>query len=168
MPVSEPRRAHRRGAGTTRGGDANSQGGQPQTGNRRKRPARQTACEGAQTLAGTLVAFRAVGAPGTALRAGLAAVCVVVLAASQLPAASGADSPSRLRQRAQELRAQNGSLESQARAAWLSSVSLGTRLEQTRAALVGLRTRTRLIAAQRAEAEESLRSARRTLAVSQQ
>ena len=73
-----------------------------------------------------------------------------------------------MRQRAQELRAQNGSLESRARAAWLSSVSLGTRLEQTRAALVGLRARTRLIAAQRAEAEESLRSARRTLAVSQQ
>jgi 3D (Asp-Asp-Asp) domain-containing protein len=73
-----------------------------------------------------------------------------------------------LRQRAQELRAQNGSLRSQARTAWLSSVSLGTRLEQTRAALVDLRTRTRLIAAQRAEAEESLRSARRTLAVSQQ
>ena len=72
-----------------------------------------------------------------------------------------------MQQRAQELRAQNGSLESQARAAWLSSVSLGTRLEQTRAALVGLRARTRLIAAQRAEAEESLRSARRTLAVSQ-
>ena len=108
------------------------------------------------------------GAPGTALRAGLAAVCVVVLAASQLPAASGADSPSRLRQRAQELRAQNGSLGTQARAAWLSSVSLGTRLEQTRAALVRLRARTQLIAAQRAEAEAGLRSARRTLAVSQQ
>jgi len=73
-----------------------------------------------------------------------------------------------LRQRAQELRAQNGSLGTQARAAWLSSVSLGTRLEQTQAALVRLRARTQLIAAQRAEAQESLRSARRTLAVSQQ
>ena len=73
-----------------------------------------------------------------------------------------------MRQRAQELRAQNGSLETQARAAWLSSVSLDTRLEQTQAALVGLRARTSLIAAQRAEAEENLRSARRTLVVSQQ
>ena len=108
------------------------------------------------------------GAPGTALRAGLASVCVAVLAASQLPAASGADSPSRLRQRAEALRAQNGSLGTQARTAWLSSISLGTRLEQTRAALVRLRSRTQAIAAQRAEAERSLRAARRTLAVSQQ
>lgn len=115
-----------------------------------------------------MVRFRAVGAPGTALRAGLAAVCVVVLAASQLPAASGADSPSRLRERAQALRAQNGSLSAQARAAWLSAVSLDTRLEQTRAALVRWQARTQAIAAQRAEAEESLRIARRTLAVSQQ
>jgi len=109
-----------------------------------------------------------VGAPGTALRAGLAAVCVVVLSASQLPAASGADSPSRLRERAHELRAQNGSLSAQQRAAWLSSVSLATRIEQTQAALVRWQARTEAIAAQRAEAEQSLRGARRTLAVSQQ
>jgi len=109
-----------------------------------------------------------VGAPGTALRAGLAAVCVVVLSASQLAAASGADSPSRLRERANELRAQNGSLSAQGRAAWLSSVSLGTRIEQTQAALVRWQAQTEAIAAQRAQAEESLRGARRTLAVSQQ
>jgi 3D (Asp-Asp-Asp) domain-containing protein len=47
-------------------------------------------------------------------------------------------------------------------------VSLGTRLEQTQAALVRLRARTRAIAAQRAEASHSLRLARRTLSVSQQ
>ena len=108
------------------------------------------------------------GEPGTALRAGLAAVCVAVLAALLLPAASGADSPSKLRERAQTLRAQNGSLSTQAEAAWLSSVSLGTRLEQTRAALVRLRARTQAIAGERAEAEESLRLARRTIAVSEQ
>ncbi len=107
------------------------------------------------------------GEPGTALRAGLAAVCVAVLAALQLPAASGADSPSRLRQRAQTLRAQNGSLGAQAESAWLSSVSLGTRLEQTQAALVRLRARTSAIAGRRAEASQTLRLARRTLAVSQ-
>jgi 3D (Asp-Asp-Asp) domain-containing protein len=73
-----------------------------------------------------------------------------------------------LRQRAQALRAQNGSLGTQARTAWLSSISLGTRLEETRAALVRWRARTQAIAAQRAEAEQSLRAARRTLAVSQQ
>ena len=109
------------------------------------------------------------GEPGTALRAGLAAVCVAVLAALLLlPAASGADSPSRLRERAQTLRAQNGTLSAQAQSAWLSSVSLGTRLEQTQAALVRLRARTRSIAGKRAEAAQSLRIARRTLAVSQQ
>ena len=109
------------------------------------------------------------GEPGTALRAGLAAVCVAVIAALQLlPAASGADSPSRLRERAQTLRAQNGSLSAQSQSAWLSSVSLGTRLEQTRAALVRLRSRTQTIAGQRAEATHSLQLARRTLAVSQQ
>lgn len=108
------------------------------------------------------------GEPGTALRAGLAAVCVAVIAALQLPAASGADSPSRLRERAQALRAQNGSLNAQAQSAWLSALSLDTRLEQTQAALVRLRARTQTIAAQRAEAAGSLKLARRTLAVSQQ
>jgi peptidoglycan DL-endopeptidase CwlO len=109
-----------------------------------------------------------VGEPGTALRAGLAAICVAVLATLLLPAANGADSPSKLRERAQTLRAQNGSLATQADAAWLSSVSLGTRLEQTRAALVRLRARTQTIAGERAEAQESLRLARHTIAVSEQ
>jgi 3D (Asp-Asp-Asp) domain-containing protein len=108
-----------------------------------------------------------VGEPGTALRAGLAAVCVAALAILLLPAAGGADSPSQLRERAQSLRAQNGSLSTESRAAWLSSVSLGTRLEQTRAALVRLHARTQAIAAQRAEAAYSLQLARRTLAVSE-
>ena len=108
------------------------------------------------------------GEPGTALRAGLAAVCVAVLAALLLPAANGADSPSKLRERTQTLRAQNGALSAQAEAAWLSSVSLGTRLEQTKAALVRLRARTQAIAAERAEAVESLRLARHTIAVSEE
>ena len=108
------------------------------------------------------------GEPGTALRAGLAAVCVAVSAILLLPVASGADSPSRLRERTQSLRAQNGSLSTQARAAWLSAASLGTRLEQTRAALARLHARTQAIARQRAEAVDTLRLARRTLAVSEQ
>ncbi len=86
----------------------------------------------------------------------------------QLPAASGAESSSELRERAQALRDENAALAGNARAAWLSSVSLGTRLEQTRAGLVRLQARTQSIAAQRAEADQSLRLARRTLAVSQQ
>ena len=106
--------------------------------------------------------------PGTALRAGLAAVCVAVSVTLLLPAANGADSPSKLRERAQTLRAQNGSLSAQARAAWLSSASLQTRLEQTRAALVRLRARTQAIAGERAEAAESLRLAKRTIAVSEE
>jgi peptidoglycan DL-endopeptidase CwlO len=86
----------------------------------------------------------------------------------QLPAASGAESSSELRERAQALRDENAALAGQARAAWLSSVSLGTRLEQTRAGLVRLQARTQSIAEQRAEADQSLRLARRTLAISQQ
>jgi 3D (Asp-Asp-Asp) domain-containing protein len=108
-----------------------------------------------------------VGEPGTAFRAGVAAACVVTLAAVQLPAAGGAGSSSELLERAQALRDENAALAGNARAAWLSSVSLGTRLEQTRAGLVRLQSRTRSIAEQRAEADESLRLARRTLAVSQ-
>jgi 3D (Asp-Asp-Asp) domain-containing protein len=50
----------------------------------------------------------------------------------------------------------------------LSSVTLGTRLEQTQAALVRFRARTQTIAAERAEATHSLQLARRTLAVSQE
>ena len=108
------------------------------------------------------------GEPGTALRAGVAAACVAVLAALQLPAASGAGSSSELRERAQALRDENAALAGRARATWLSSVSLGTRLEQTRAGLVRLQARTQSIAEQRAEADQSLQLARRTLAISQQ
>jgi 3D (Asp-Asp-Asp) domain-containing protein len=109
-----------------------------------------------------------VGAPGTAFRAAVAAACVAALAAVQLPAASDAGSSSELLKRAQALRDENAALAGHARATWLSSVSLGTRLEQTRAGLFRLRSRTRSIAERRAEADESLRLARRTLAVSQQ
>ena len=86
----------------------------------------------------------------------------------QLPAASGAGSSSELRKRAEALRDENAALAGHARAAWLSSVSLSTRLEHTRAGLVRLQSRTQSIAEQRAEADQSLRLARRTLAVSQQ
>jgi 3D (Asp-Asp-Asp) domain-containing protein/septal ring factor EnvC (AmiA/AmiB activator) len=108
-----------------------------------------------------------VGEPGTALRAGLVAVCIAALTALQLPAAGGAGSPSSLRDRAQQLRAENGALSTQARATWLSEVSLGTRLQQTQSALVRLRARTRSISLQRAEAQILLKSARHTLAFSQ-
>jgi 3D (Asp-Asp-Asp) domain-containing protein len=86
----------------------------------------------------------------------------------QLPAASGAESSSELRERAQALRDENAALAGSERAAWLSSASLGTRLEQTRAGLARLQARTRSIAAERMEADQSLRLARRNLAISQQ
>jgi peptidoglycan DL-endopeptidase CwlO len=92
---------------------------------------------------------------------------VAILAALQLPAAIGAGSPSRLQERAQELRNENSALAGQARATWLSSLTLSTRLEQTRAAVVRFRARAEAISAQRAEAEQSLRLARRTVKVSQ-
>ena len=111
--------------------------------------------------------FRAVGEPGTALRAGLVAVCAAALIALQIPAAGGAGSPSSLRDRAQALRAENGSLSGQARADWLSAISLDTRLQQTQAALVRLQARTRAIAAERADAQIRLRIARHSLAVAQ-
>ena len=107
------------------------------------------------------------GEPGTALRAGLAAVCVVVLAALQLPAASGAGSPSRLREQAQALRAKDGTLSARTQAELLSTVSLGTRLQHTQAALLRLRERTQSIAGQRAEANRSLLGARHTLATAE-
>jgi peptidoglycan DL-endopeptidase CwlO len=107
-----------------------------------------------------------VGEPGTGLRAGLVTASVAILVALQLPAASGAGAPS-LRERAQQLRSENATLTGKADAAWLSSVSLSTRLEQTRAALVRFRTRTQQISAHRAEAEQTLRLARRTLRASQ-
>jgi len=91
---------------------------------------------------------------------------VVTLAALQLPAAVSAGSPSRLRERAQELQKENSSLGHQAQATWLSSVTLSTRLTQTRSALGRLRARREAISARRAEAEQSLRMARHTLAVS--
>jgi peptidoglycan DL-endopeptidase CwlO len=109
----------------------------------------------------------AVGEPGRGLRAGLVAASVVALAALQLPAAIGAGSPSRLQERAQELRNENSTLEGKARVTWLSSVTLSTRLAQTRAALVRFRARREAISAQRDEAEQNLRLARRTLKVSQ-
>ena len=92
---------------------------------------------------------------------------MAALASVQLPATTGANSPSSLREQAQALRAQNGSLSTQERAAWLSMATVDTRLEQTQAALVRLRARTRAIAQQRAEAAVGLRIARSSLAASQ-
>lgn len=108
----------------------------------------------------------AVGEPGTGLRAGLIAASVAILVALQLPAASGAGAPSP-HAKAEALRSQNAALGGKADAAWLSSVSLSTRLEQTRAALVRFQARTQAISARRDEAEQSLHLARRTLKASQ-
>ncbi|TML13227.1 MAG: hypothetical protein E6G31_07785 [Actinobacteria bacterium] len=114
-----------------------------------------------------VLGFRAVGEPGTGLRAGLVAAFVAILAALQLPAAIGAGPPVRLQERAQELRNENSALAGRAKATWLSSVTLSTRLEQTRAALVRFRARSEAISARRAESERSLRLARRTVKISQ-
>jgi 3D (Asp-Asp-Asp) domain-containing protein len=115
-----------------------------------------------------VVRFRGVGERHIALSGGLVLVLLAALAALQLPAASGAESPSRLQKQAESLRAENGSLSSQEQATWLSVISLDTRLEQSRAALVRLRARTRAIARERAEANLRLRIARDALRISEQ
>jgi peptidoglycan DL-endopeptidase CwlO len=92
---------------------------------------------------------------------------VVALAALQLPSAIGAGSPSQLQERAQELRNENSTLQNQARATWLSSATLSTRLVGTRRALERFRAKREAISAERAQAAQSLRLARHTLEVSQ-
>ena len=92
---------------------------------------------------------------------------MVALAALQLPSAIGAGSPSQLRERAQELRNENSSLENQAQATWLGSVTLSTRLVETRRALERFRAKRDAISTERAEAVQSLHLARHTLTVSQ-
>ncbi|MGH2921467.1 MAG: PcsB-like coiled-coil domain-containing protein, partial [Gaiellaceae bacterium] len=104
----------------------------------------------------------------TALRGLLVLALFGALTGLQLPAASGAESPAGLRERAESLRAQNGTLSAQERAAWLSVISLDTRLEQSEVALVRLRARTEAIAQERAEAGLRLRIARRGLRISEQ
>jgi 3D (Asp-Asp-Asp) domain-containing protein len=121
-----------------------------------------------QSPASTVVRFRGVGERHIALSGGLVLVLLAALAALQLPAASGAESPSRLQEQAESLRAENGSLSSQEQATWLSVISLDTRLEQSRAALVRLEARTRAVARERAEANLRLRIARRALRISEQ
>ena len=91
------------------------------------------------------------GEPGRGLRAGLVAASVVALAALQLPSAIGAGSPSRLQERAQELRNENSSLQNQTRATWLSSVTLSTRLVETRSAVERFRAKREAISAERAD-----------------
>lgn len=103
-----------------------------------------------------------------ALIGGLVFMLLAAVAALQLPATSGAESPNRLHEQAESLRAENGSLSSQERATWLSVISLDTRLEQSQAALVRLRARTRAVASERAEANLRLRIAKRTLRISEQ
>lgn len=90
------------------------------------------------------------------------------VAGLQLPAASGAQGSSSLTRQAAELRAENGSLRAQERATWLSLVSLETRLEQSRAALVRLTARVDRVERHRQEAELRLSIARRALRISQQ
>jgi 3D (Asp-Asp-Asp) domain-containing protein/peptidoglycan hydrolase CwlO-like protein len=115
-----------------------------------------------------VVGFRGVGERRIALRGLVVLGVVVAVTGLQLPAATGAESPTGLRAQAESLRAENGSLSSQERAAWLSVISLDTRLEQSQAALVRLRTRTRAIAQERAEANFRLAIARRALRISEQ
>lgn len=115
-----------------------------------------------------MVGLRGVGERRIALIGGLVLVLLATVAALQLPAASGAESPNRLHEQAESLRAENGSLSSQERATWLSVISLDTRLEQSRAALVRLRARTRAIARERAEANLRLTIAKRALRISEQ
>jgi peptidoglycan DL-endopeptidase CwlO len=110
--------------------------------------------------------FRAVGARRLARRGLLVFVLVGSVAGLPLQAARSADSPSSLREHAQALRAENGELGRQTRAAWLSAVSLDTRLEQTRAALTRFQARRQAISRQRAEAELQLGIARRGLRIS--
>jgi peptidoglycan DL-endopeptidase CwlO len=112
--------------------------------------------------------FRAVGERRLARRGLLVFALVGSLAGLQLQAARSADSPSSLREHAQALRAENGSLGRQARAAWLSAVSLDTRLEQTRAALTRFQARREAISKQRAEAQLQLGVARRGLRISRE
>jgi peptidoglycan DL-endopeptidase CwlO len=112
--------------------------------------------------------FRAVGERGLARRGLLVFALVGSLAGLQLSAARSADAPSSLHWQAQTLRAENSDLSRQASAAWLSAVSLHTRLEHTRIALTRLRARTQAIARQRADAELQLGIARRGLRISRQ
>ncbi|MBA2568360.1 MAG: 3D domain-containing protein [Actinobacteria bacterium] len=108
------------------------------------------------------------GERGIAFRGLLVLGLLGTVTGLQLPAASGAESPTRLRAQAESLRAEKGSLSSQERAAWLSVASLGTRLEQSQAALVRLRARTRAVTLKRAEADLRLGIARRALGISEQ
>jgi peptidoglycan DL-endopeptidase CwlO len=101
--------------------------------------------------------------------AGLVVLAVLsTLASLQLPAASGADTPSMLRRQADALRGENSSVRAQERAAWLSRVSLDTRLEQSRSALTHLAARTERIEREREEAELRLGIARRAVRISEQ
>ena len=93
-----------------------------------RKPTNNVAFATKSTWRAASVTLPAVGEPGRGLRAWLVAASVVALAALLLPSAIGAGSPSRLQERAQELRNENSSLENQARATWLSSVTLSTRL----------------------------------------
>ena len=113
-----------------------------------------------------MVRFRAVG---DRIAGGLLPLALfAAVSAIGLGVARAADSPSRLRSDAAALRAQNGSLEAREQSAWLSAVSLQTRLEQSEAALARLRARAGDIARRRAEAQQELGIARRSLRVAEQ
>jgi 3D (Asp-Asp-Asp) domain-containing protein len=107
-----------------------------------------------------------VGERGLALR-GLLVLALLAFAGLQLQAASGAGSVASLHRQAEALRAESSSFTGEARAAWLRIISLGTRLEQTQAALLRLGARTQAIARERAEAQLRLRVAQVNLRVSE-
>jgi 3D (Asp-Asp-Asp) domain-containing protein len=114
-----------------------------------------------------VVASRTVG-ERVALGGVLVLAMLAVATGLQLPAASGAESSSSLRRQAESLRTENDSLSAQEQAAWLSLVSLDTRLEQSRVALARLTARTEAIARERADAQYRLGIARRALRISEQ
>lgn len=88
-------------------------------------------------------------------------LALLAFAGLPLPAASGAGSQTTLQRQAAA--AESSPLRGAARAAWLSVISLDTRLKQSQAALLRLGARSHAIARARAEAEVELGLAQRNL-----
>jgi len=90
-------------------------------------------------------------------------VAALALLCSLVPAKVAADSSAPLRSRASELQRQNQSLAASSHSALLELYALDSQLDRARAHIVALRIETAQVRAARAEAEQRLASARRSL-----
>ena len=103
----------------------------------------------------------------TSLRVGALALLAASLAAALIPASGGAESPTRIPERAQQLRTERSALAEESRSAVVELYALNTGVGRAQTSVASLAAAAAAVARQRAAIKRDLGYARRTLALAE-